>query len=56
MATAAAKAWCESGSDLDFIRILHSHKRFVGELIIAEGKMSVGNNIYAQAKNMALIR
>lgn len=27
VATVAAKAWCESGNDLDFIRIIHAHKR-----------------------------
>lgn len=54
MATAAAKAWCESGNDLDFIRILHAHKRFVGELLIAAEKVSVRNDIYAQAKKYGL--
>lgn len=54
MATAAAKAWCESGNDLDFIRILHVHKRFVGELIITAEKVSARNDIYAQAKKYGL--
>ena len=54
MATSAAKAWCESGNDLDFIRILHAHKRFVGELLIAAKDVSVRNDIYAQAKNYGL--
>ena len=54
MATSAAKAWCESGNDLDFIRILHAHKRFVGELLIAAEDISVRNDIYAQAKKHGL--
>ncbi len=32
VATPAAKAWLETGSDLDFIRILHSNMQFVGEM------------------------
>ena len=54
MATSAAKAWCESGNDLDFIRILHAHKRFVGELLIAAEDISVRNDIYSQAKKYGL--
>jgi len=54
IATSAAKAWCESGNDLDFIRILHAHKRFVGELLIAARDVSVRNDIYAQAKKFGL--
>ena len=54
VATSAAKAWCESGNDLDFIRILHAHKRFVGELLIAAEDISVRNDIYAQAKKHGL--
>ena len=54
IATSAAKAWCDSGNDLDFIRILHTHKRFVGELLIAAEDISVRNDIYAQAKKHGL--
>lgn len=35
VATPAAKAWLESESDINFIRILHGNMRFVGELIRA---------------------
>src|SRR5579875_754930 len=35
VATPEAKAWLRSGSDIDFIRILHGNMRFVGELIRA---------------------
>lgn len=54
IATSAAKAWCESGNDLDFIRILHSHKRFVGEIISATEKDRVRNDVYAEAKKHGL--
>lgn len=50
VATAAAKAWCDSGNDLDFIRILHSHKRFVGEMIAISEQVVTRNDIYSQAK------
>lgn len=50
IATAAAKSWIETGNDLDFIRILHSHMRFVGEMIkYAENDITC-NDIYARAK------
>lgn len=32
-ATTPAKAWIESGEDINFIRILHSNMRFVGEML-----------------------
>lgn len=54
IATSAAKAWCESGNDLDFIRILHAHKRFVGEIISATEKDRVRNDVYAEAKKHGL--
>lgn len=50
LATPAAKAWLETGKDLDFIRILHSNMQFVGEMIkVAENDIT-RNKIYAQAK------
>lgn len=54
IATPAAKAWCESGNDLDFIRILHAHKRFVGEIICATKKDLVRNDVYIEAKKHGL--
>ncbi|MFF7924937.1 restriction endonuclease [Streptomyces mirabilis] len=42
-ATPAAKAWLHSGSDIDFIRILHANMKFVGELIRA-AKVNVSRN------------
>lgn len=50
IATPAAKAWCETGDDLDFVRILHAHMRFVGEMIKAAENDTVRNELYAQAK------
>lgn len=39
VATPAARAWLDSGESVDFIRVLHCHLRFVGELVkaVAEG-------------------
>lgn len=54
IATTAAKAWCDSGSDLDFIRIVHCHKRFVGEMIIAAEKVITRNEIYKEASKYGL--
>lgn len=33
-ATAAAREWLESGNDVDLIRIVHAHLRFVGEVLL----------------------
>ncbi len=54
VATSAAKAWCDSGNDLDFIRILHSHKRFVGEMIVTAENVVTRNEIYAEAKKYGI--
>ena len=54
VATSAAKAWCESGNDLDFIRIVHAHKRFVGEMILAAEQVVTRNEIYAEALKYGL--
>lgn len=54
MATVAAKAWCESGNDLDFIRIIHAHKRFVGEMIIYANQVVARNDVYVQAKKFGI--
>jgi type III secretion system FlhB-like substrate exporter len=54
VATPAAKAWCDSGNDLDFIRILHSHKRFVGEMIVAAENAVTRNEIYVEAKKYGI--
>ena len=48
--TSAAKAWCETGDDLDFIRILHAHMRFVGEMIKFAEIDIQRNTLYAKAK------
>lgn len=49
IATTASKAWCESGNDLDLIRIIHANKRFVGEMILAAKEDTTRNDIYAEA-------
>lgn len=54
VATAAAKAWCESGNDLDFIRIIHAHKRFVGEMILFTNHVVTRNDVYAEAKKYGI--
>ena len=50
IATPASKAWLETGNDLDFIRIIHSNMRFVGEMIRACNKDITRNEVYVQAK------
>ena len=54
VATVAARAWCESGNDLDFIRIFHAHKRFVGEMIMFANQVVTRNDVYAQAKKFGI--
>lgn len=54
VATPAAKAWLETGSDLDFIRILHANMQFVGEMVKAAENDIVRNDIYSQAKLFGL--
>lgn len=54
VATVAAKAWCSSGNDLDFIRIIHAHKRFVGEMIMCASQVVTRNDVYAQAKKYGI--
>lgn len=46
-ATPAARAWLSSGSDLDFIRILHAHMRFIGELVLVAEENSSRVDVYA---------
>ncbi|GAA1347407.1 hypothetical protein [Saccharothrix algeriensis] len=48
-ATPAARAWIESGDDLNFIRILHANMRFVGELIRAVENDVTRNEMYSEA-------
>lgn len=50
IATPAAKAWCETSYDIDFIRILHANMRFVGEMVDAAQNDITRNEIYARAK------
>lgn len=54
IATAAAQAWIETGNDLDFIRILHVHMRFVGEILFYAEKDIVRNTIYLIGQNYCM--
>ena len=49
-ATSAARSWIETGNDLDFIRILHSHVQFVGEMIKYVENDTIRNDVYEQSK------
>ena len=53
-ATPEAKAWIESGDDLNFIRILHANMRFVGEMIRAVEGDVTRNEMYAEAARFGL--
>lgn len=54
VATPAARAWLDTGSDLDFIRILHVHMRFVGEVLSVAEQDMTRNQLYAEAKKYGL--
>ncbi|UYY83098.1 restriction endonuclease [Arthrobacter sp. YA7-1] len=53
-ATPAARAWIESGDDLNFIRILHANMRFVGEMIRVVENDVARNEMYAEASLFGL--
>lgn len=53
-ATPAAKAWLRSGSDIDFIRILHANMRFIGELIRAARTNSPRSDVYQEGVRYGL--
>ena len=55
-ATIAAKAWCESNDDLNFIRIIHAHRRFVGEMIACAKNDVTRNDIYTEAQKYGINR
>lgn len=48
VATGAAKAWLESGSEYNFIRLLHANMRFVGEQISFSIEKTPRNDLYAE--------
>lgn len=54
LATPIAKAWLETGSDFDFVRILHANMQFVGEMIRFAEDDIVRNDVYTQAKKYGL--
>jgi hypothetical protein len=53
-ATPPARAWVESGDDLNFIRILHANMRFVGEMIRAVRSDTTRNEMYSEAAAFGL--
>lgn len=52
--SSVAKEWCATGADMDFIRILHCHYRFVGEMIIFAENEVTRNEIYQEALKYGL--
>jgi hypothetical protein len=54
VATSAAKAWIESGSEFNFVRLLHANMRFVGELVLFAVENTPRNNIYSEAVRYGL--
>lgn len=54
MATLPAKEWIETGDDLDFIRILHAHMQFVGEMLEQTKQDIIRNDLYVKAQDYGL--
>ncbi len=54
IASSVAKEWCETGADIDFIRILHCHFRFVGEMIVFAKDDITRNEVYQESKKYGL--
>lgn len=54
VATPAAKAWLRSGADIDFIRILHAHMRFIGELIRAADENVPRSEVYLEGSRYGM--
>ena len=54
VATPAAKAWLRSGSDIDFIRILHGNMRFIGELVRAAETRILRSALYQEGVRYGL--
>lgn len=52
--TPAAKAWCETNDSIDFIRILHSKMRYVGEIIDFASSDTTRNAIYQEGKKYGM--
>lgn len=54
VATGAAKAWLESGSDYNFVRLLHANMRFVGEQIKFAIEKTPRSDLYAEGAGYGL--
>lgn len=53
-ATPVAREWVDSGEDINFIRILHAHMRFVGEMIRCVQADATRSDMYAEAATYGL--
>ena len=53
-ATAPARAWVESGDDINFIRILHARMRFVGEMLRTVEPDVTRADMYSEAAKFGL--
>lgn len=53
-ASPTARAWLQSGSNINFIRILHANMRFVGEMLLAAEGGATRADVYAEAKRHGL--
>lgn len=55
-ATPAARAWLETGSDLDYVRIIHAHMRYVGEILRVAAPEALRSEVYAQGSQYGMNR
>lgn len=53
-ASTAARAWLQSGNEVDFVRLLHANMRFVGEMIHATVDGATRADVYAEAERYGL--
>ena len=53
-ASPGARAWLQTGNDIDFIRLLHANMRFVGEMIRATQDGATRADVYAEAERHGL--
>ena len=53
-ASPAARAWLQSGNDVDFVRLLHANMRFVGEMIHATIDGATRADVYTEAERFGL--
>ena len=56
VATPAAAAWVRTGSYINFVRILHSRMRFVGEILVFAKKEARRARVYEQSTRFGMNR